>query len=131
MNNTRTEYLKKQKIVETLTAARALIDTPDKWTQGVFARDADGKKIGYDSEKACRFCSSGALWRSVELDDFWNQADSASENVGFLRSKFKKTNPDYSTLAEFNDRHTHKEVMELWDKTILAEQQELAALSSN
>jgi hypothetical protein len=49
--------------VELLREARALIDTPEKWTQGAFARDGKGDRVDELDKRACRFCASGATSR--------------------------------------------------------------------
>ncbi len=46
---------------EVLRAARKLIETPDKWTKGEYARDAEGKVCPRRGKEACQWCASGAL----------------------------------------------------------------------
>jgi len=46
---------------ETLALARAKINTPEKWTQRVFARDSAGRQCGDGSPDARCWCLLGAL----------------------------------------------------------------------
>jgi hypothetical protein len=50
-----------KKISETLTAARAIIADPAKWTQGAVARDAAGRSLTLHSTDAVCYCADGAL----------------------------------------------------------------------
>ncbi len=47
--------------LETLKAARALIEDPERWTQGAFARDAEGHSTPPCSPDAVCWCATGAL----------------------------------------------------------------------
>lgn len=75
----------------------ALIERPEAWTQEVSARDANGAEIEVDSDAACSFCIDGAFIK-CGLDNF------ASEAALGL--------PQHHT-PEFNDSHTHSEVLAL------------------
>jgi hypothetical protein len=44
-----------------LTDTRALIDTPEKWTQDAWARDKDGKRLEYSDPDAVCYCVFGAV----------------------------------------------------------------------
>ena len=44
-----------------LVEARTLIASPEAWTQGAAARDADGEPVGVEHEDAVSWCSTGAL----------------------------------------------------------------------
>jgi hypothetical protein len=46
-----------------LIAARALIETPDTWTTGYYATDANQRPIHPGNASACRFCAFGAAKR--------------------------------------------------------------------
>ena len=50
-------------------SARALIATPEAWTQGEFARDAHGEPVSWRSPKAVQFCLWGALNRVAYRND--------------------------------------------------------------
>lgn len=52
--------------LQILTDARALIDSPEKWTKNADARDANGEEIGVYSVAATCFCAYGAIERASE-----------------------------------------------------------------
>ena len=93
---------------EILTEARSLITDPDKWTKGVFARTADHHRaaVPFEADATC-WCAWGAL-----------------ENAygGFVNND----HPAYVSLREamgggvanFNDDHTHPEVIGAFDRAI-------------
>jgi len=111
------------KTSELLRAAKALIDTPEKWTIEALARDKTGLQVAICHSDAVCFCSYGAIHKIGDIKNinYWNNpmydyVDKASELIG-----------GQSSAATFNDSHTHEEVMKMWDKAIeLAEQQEAA-----
>ena len=84
-------------VAETLRAARALIDTPDKWCQGAYGRGE-------------RCCVKGAIWRM--------RTPSHTMRLAFMALR-RVTN---STPETFNDTHTHAEVIAALDAAIAAEE---------
>lgn len=54
-----------QQLAADLRAAKALIDTPEKWTQRVYARDSMGFTCESENSAAVCFCSLGALFRVI------------------------------------------------------------------
>jgi hypothetical protein len=100
--------------VELLREARALIDTPEKWTQGAFARDGKGDRVDELDKRACRFCASGATSRvtgikSPAITPAYKAIQRAM-GVGVFE------------VSVFNDQHTHAEVLAAFDKAIAAEE---------
>ncbi len=90
---------------EILTEARSLITDRDNWTQGFFARDSEGLKIGARDTDAVCWCAWGALGRSANEDEYataWQQLTLFMEG----------------SIARFNDSHTHEEVLTAFDKAI-------------
>ncbi len=94
--------------LETLRAARQLITDPAKWTQGEYARDADGNEVKAWSEDATCFCAYGAIQRVTEHED--SEADFFLRKAGM--SKFG------INVIDLNDTHTHAEVLALFDAAI-------------
>ena len=91
-----------------LTEARALIDTPEKWTQGELARNSKGRVIDYESKNAVCYCAAGALKRSAERRaKLLYTAESLLARVA-----------NVEFVWQFNDTHSHAEVMELFDRAI-------------
>lgn len=95
---------------EILRKAKALIDTPEKWTQKVYARDSNDNDVSYAANSACKFCSLGALHRTS--DNLYLAMDYLGKRFGTF-------------IDNYNDTHTHAEVMAKWDEAIaLAEADE-------
>ena len=78
-----------RKISETLTAARAIIADPAKWTQQTHARDASVEAVRIDSKSAICFCLDGALALAagVTVDDAgaWSDSDHYDKSAILLR----------------------------------------------
>ncbi len=95
--------------LETLKAARDLISDPAKWTQGELARDADGEQVPPLDDNATCWCSIGAMRKVCgPKANFYDGA--------FRRLYFKV--PSKGAVSEFNDTHTHAEVLALFDAAI-------------
>lgn len=103
------------KISDILIEAKKKIDTPKNWTTHYLARDNAGRVTSIDCKSAVCFCSIGAL----ELEFFekdiprstWYQCIKALQvSMG-------------SYVPDFNDTHTHQEVMEAWDQAISVQKQ--------
>jgi len=90
-----------------LKLAYAKIDSPEKWTQDVFARDCYGNETGHLENNAVCFCSYGALNNVVSSSDpCWGIAYIA------LAEFMEKHVPSY------NDSHTWQEVSLAWQQAI-------------
>lgn len=93
---------------EVLVAARALIDTPEKWTKGSMGRTASGACVVASHRDACRWCAIGAVIRVDGSVGYraWDALDAASG----------------SAAPMFNDAPstTHADVMNLFDRAIAA-----------
>jgi len=96
---------------EILIAARAKIEAPERWTQDVEARDANGEPVDRDSSEAVCWCSAAALNASEASYDEWL----AARNL-LLRAFGKK----YGTITRHNDTSTHAEVRSAFDRAIAA-----------
>lgn len=106
----------KAQLAKDLRAAKALIDTPDKWTKGVWARDADGADVSVDDVSAAVcFCSFGACKMAVGFD---NCVDDMMLALG---GAIPEGSAAVSTPS-FNDHPdtTHADVMALFDRAIAA-----------
>lgn len=99
-----------------LRAAKAKIENPENWIQGSAAIDRDGMNCDPDSLAAVAWCSLGAFYsiRSTSYKD---------AGYSFLERSISKSG--VPGVANFNDTHSHAEVMSLWDKAIsLSERKE-------
>jgi len=100
--------------VEALKAARALIDTPEKWTKEACVRDAAGYSVHNKDDDAVCFCIVGALHRG--------SAPAYVDNL--LRHELP---PEHvGSLYVFNDdpATTHADVMALFDRAIARAERE-------
>lgn len=87
-----------------LKAAKALIDSPEKWTQGEYWRDAEGNSVDRPVDAAC-MCSMGALLATPGP-------------AGPVACNYLMEACNDQCVVEFNDTHSHAEVMQMWDKAI-------------
>lgn len=97
-------------IVQILTDAKALIDTPEKWTKGWFARSANNRRVRQGSNKACRWCVVGAVGVASG-----SSGSCAARALAALRECCSE---DF--IADFNDdpATTHADIMALFDRAI-------------
>lgn len=101
--------------LDILKSARALIDTPEKWTKGALARDARGEQVCSRSAEAVCFCSEGAISAVTAFGEFeWltSEGDAFKALSGAV--------PEGLTVYHFNDRAstTHTDIMALFDRAI-------------
>lgn len=98
-------------VLETLVAARKLIEDPLHWTQAQFARTiADRQRIPWVEiakvdPAMCSFCALGACWRAREKDYTYEDEAALQAVMG-------------DAVGEFNDTHTHAEVLAAFDAAI-------------
>lgn len=100
------------KTSEILIAAKALIENPENWVRGDYARpakDSSDSIYGNDPKATC-FCSLGALQRINNDEDHCTTGHEYLHHVAM-------TGYDKS-IVDVNDEHDHQEVMALWDKAI-------------
>jgi hypothetical protein len=88
-------------------AAFALVSDPKTWTQGISARDANGEYISEDEKAAVSFCSLGAINRTGF--DVGAYAGWLSQSLNRFCIEHRGRN-----IADYNDSHTHVEVVTLW-----------------
>lgn len=100
--------------LEILTEARALIATPERWTQGSDAKDAEGDPSFADDGNAVCWCAVGAINKVVATPG--EQDGAASRLAAHLGMAF-------SNVPEFNDHRftDHADVLSLFDRAIAAE----------
>lgn len=94
------------RLTEIFTKVRALLAEPDHWIRGTYARDLNGESIYPESARATCWCLSGAV-RRVTLDEYaaWTVLDRLDSQAG-------------QDSTAFNDTHSHREVLDLIDRTI-------------
>jgi hypothetical protein len=106
-------------ITKTLIDARALIATPEMWCQRHYFKVKDGKEC---------YCSAGAIYRVMgnlipdpEGTRGYEEAPySLRFDIGPANSIiwYVSNLAGFDNLADLNDKHTHQEVLEAFDKAI-------------
>jgi hypothetical protein len=114
-----------RKISEILINAKKLIEKKENWTTMYSARDMNGISVSPRGASAHSFCSIGAIERVC--DDFM-YGGPQNKATWYLRRAAKSFTTDYTRLmpissavgsvSDYNDNHTHVEVMAMWDKAI-------------
>lgn len=100
--------------LEVLKAGRKLISDPRKWTQDTYARDSDGLCVSGEDAAAVCFCSIGAVQHvtgkchNIETEKV---CEILSEAAGMH-------------IAYYNDKHSHEDVLAVWDRAIAAKEAE-------
>ena len=93
---------------EVLQAARDLIAKPENWTQGSYARNAQGDSVFKFGGAPVSWCASGVM------------SECASRGMATGRAYTYLSTAMGASLPHFNDHHTHKEVLAAFDKAIAA-----------
>ena len=102
-------------VLDILIAGRELISDPSRWTQGASARDDRDNRVGATAGVAVCWCSMGALHKTATAE-----GSTYEDAYGAMMASLSLIAPD-DGLANFNDTHTHSEVLALWDRAIEAE----------
>ena len=109
-----------------LIDARALIASPQAWTQGTGARDADGEPIGVEHDDAVSWCATGAIncavYRHADSLDLPPALQRARERAGTILSKavIALTLGHYSETTTYNDQANHGCILKAFDVAIAA-----------
>jgi hypothetical protein len=105
-----------------LSKTKSLLTPSGVWCQGMMFQDADGKRLD-DPSNACRFCLSGALYKTVTQVDY--DRNVAEElHLRAIDCIWKILYREYGmtcfTLASWNDDEftTHERLMKILDLTI-------------
>lgn len=95
---------------EILIAARALIEAPERWTKGEFARNKEGEKCHANSDAASCYCMEGAI---LSQSGKWPLKARA---CAILRASLASA----ITIPVWNDapERTHAEVLAAFDRAI-------------
>lgn len=104
-------------IAATLTAARALIASPENWTTEKMARTVDDDLALPNDALACKFCAMGAIKRAQWGITDLHYATGSSLAFLYLKDTLMRVH-NYNNIPHFNDTHTHAEVIALFDAAI-------------
>jgi hypothetical protein len=88
-----------------LQAVYRLIEKPENWTQGDAARGRSGNSVNSNGKYAVCWCLLGAAWRvNGKVEE--RVMDDMESALGV------------DSVADFNDNHTHAEVLALLQSAI-------------
>jgi hypothetical protein len=91
---------------ELFNQAYGLIKNEKRWTQKQNARNVDGYRVSVDDSTAVCWCSNGAILRYV----------SGNGDYRIVRRALAQTAKE-EYFHQYNDTHTHAEVMAMWEET--------------
>jgi hypothetical protein len=99
--------------LDVLIAGRELLADPKNWTQRTLARNKAGDAVPdpWDPKATC-FCSLGAVHKVVGKGTHLLPLKSK------VRELLHQAVPRHDNVVFFNDRSTHTEVLDLWDRAI-------------
>jgi hypothetical protein len=92
---------------EILIKARDLISDPKRWTKSTYARRQDGSPCSALNAEAVCFCAVGAIARAT--DGHFEPTVALVKQLKMLCG---------GDVIDFNDSHSHAEVLALFDKAI-------------
>lgn len=99
--------------IETIQRTRALLIDPNKWTKNVTAQDACAVPVNAHDPRAARWCLIGGLQREAETTrEMYAAADLIEATL------FNHYNLTVVNVADFNDNHTHEDLIALLDKVL-------------
>lgn len=102
---------KPKKLSQVLREARALIATPDKWTQcGGYVADSNGVPSALGDTEACKFCVLGALF----------SVDGHRSGGAALVMAMPPGRRSHWDVVRFNDSPftKHEDILALYDRAI-------------
>lgn len=99
--------LPEPQVVQDLRAAKALIEDPDRWCQGAFAKMSNGMEVMPINSAAHSYCALGSAIK-VSNQEFTLAAA--------LNRTAKKMGHDYASVL--NDSTDHPTVMKMFDLAI-------------
>lgn len=104
---------------ELLKRAKVVIEDPRQWCQGHFGYDADGNMCCASYHGCAKRCALGAVRYIVERDiDITDQTVMHDRAVKLMRRSIFGNVTITDSVAKFNDKATHAQVMELFDRAI-------------
>lgn len=109
---------KSPSVVETLRAARKLIEKPESWTQGNYAKDSEGwsASVPWGDDAVC-YCSAGAIYSASRSFG----TEGAALAIDALRAAIGgNPNIPESSVIAWNDAldRTYPEVLAAFDHAI-------------
>ena len=98
---------------ELLIKAKAVIADPKHWTQGSYAKDAEGQASAPCAPDTVCWCSIGALNKVTHEEHTYDARFAATKYLAVVSDEC-----GYIGIPDFNDSSSHEAVMKAWDKAI-------------
>lgn len=112
------------KSADILRSAKKLIENPENWCKGVYAKNSCGKTVSYLSPDATSWCAMGAILKMGGSEHEYRLLCTAA--LGMPRClAFTSINGSYSA-ASLNDACGHEVVMTMFDQAIFMAESEHA-----
>ena len=103
-------------VLETLKVARKRIAKEEHWTKGAFARNKEGSRVFPKSRSACCWCILGAIRKEIKYNETEMPAIEVLQE--HLPSPYL-----YVGIFHDHDKTTHKDIIDLLDRAIKAEEE--------
>lgn len=111
--------------IELLEAGRAVIATPETWTQCASARDDYGRRTYARDPAAVCWCSTGALISTLDGETNGSVLGNAEDALN--NAALRLSGGRYEHVALFNDCEPHARVLAMFDDAIAAEKAKVFA----
>lgn len=98
-----------------LQDVRDLLTDPARWTQGKFARTAEGDSCYASDPEACQWCLEGAIKKVAKGRPYGLEVRTRNR-LQILVQPYNGLH--YNGLHYFNDRNLHEDVLALLDSAI-------------
>ena len=103
---------------QALIEARDLIKDPARWTQGAYARDADGRAVSSTSPEACQWCAMGVVAKVAGRHDFLTAMRLSEEMLTRLDRAAGESPLVLGSITKLNDHQGHEAVLKMFAKAI-------------
>ena len=105
------------KVRDTLMFIRKLLSEPERWTQGVIARNKNGYRVEPEDSCATSWCLGGAIYLACCTLKF--DATTHVSTISYLATHLP-TEFENKEMHNYNDSPatTHTDILELLDTTI-------------
>jgi hypothetical protein len=109
---------------QVLVEAKALIEDKAHWTQLYYATAANGRAVDANNENATCFCSVGAVYRVLDLNEnmsppeIWRTPHPNA--IAALNRAAMELFEGNCGIVMVNDRNGHEAVMQVFDRAIQA-----------
>lgn len=113
-----------------LEAGRQVIDRPNSWIKGWFAKDNQGNELEAIESGACRFCTVGAIYKAHDINSAEYSKHKPPVALAFdYLGDAMSTDGGMAVVPDVNDhpKTKHKHVLMSFDFAILMAKDDLKA----